>query len=87
MNVLPDAEVASVRIIYEELCLGRVLPSSREQYRRMIGGLIERGAQAVILACTEITMLVDQTDAAVPVVDTTALHARAAAQMAIADAV
>jgi len=87
--VLPDAEDRAIvhRIIYEELVLGRVLPSSREQYRRIIGGLIDRGAQAVILGCTEITMLIDQTDAAVPMVDTTALHARAAAQMAIADAI
>ena len=84
--VVPDADDRAIvhRIIYEELCLGRVLPSSREQYRRIIDGLVERGAQAIILGCTEITMLIGQADAAVPVVDTTALHARAAAQMAIA---
>ncbi len=86
--VVPDADDRAIvhRIIYEELCLGRVLPSSREQYRRIIDGLVDRGAQAIILGCTEITMLIDQADAAVPVVDTTALHARAAAQMAIAGA-
>ena len=74
------------RIIYDELCLGRVVDSSRNEYRRVMGELVRRGAQAIILGCTEITMLIGQDDAAVPVVDTTALHARAAAQMAIASA-
>jgi aspartate racemase len=83
--LVPEAdERATVhRIIYEELCLGRVLEPSRAQYRRVISRLVDRGAEAVILGCTEITMLIGPADAAVPVVDTTALHAQAAADLAI----
>ncbi len=71
------------RVIYDELCLGKVLEGSREEYRRIMRGLVERGAQAIVLACTEIPMLVGPGDAAVPVIDTTALHARMAAEWAI----
>jgi len=72
------------RVIYDELCLGKVLDGSREEYRRIMRGLVEAGAQAIVLACTEIPMLVGPGDAAVPVIDTTALHARTAAEWAIA---
>jgi aspartate racemase len=71
------------RIIFEELCLGRILPASRDDYRRIMATLIKDGAQAIILGCTEISLLVSQDDAAVPLVDTTALHARAAALRAL----
>jgi len=73
------------RIIYEELCLGRVMPDSRDEYRRIIEGLAARGAQAIVLGCTEITLLVGQDDSPVPLFDTTALHARAAAEQALAE--
>ena len=73
------------RIIYEELCLGQVVPASRAQYARIMGDLAAQGAQAIILGCTEITLLFGQQDATVPLFDTTALHARAAAQLAVAD--
>lgn len=72
------------RVIYEELCLGQVLPASRAQYARIMADLAAQGAQAIILGCTEITLLVDRQDATVPLFDTTALHARAAAQLAVA---
>ena len=72
------------RVIYEELCLGRVVDSSREECRRIIRGLVAAGAQGIVLGCTEIPMLVGPEDAPVPVFDTTAIHARAAAQWAIA---
>ena len=71
------------RIIYDELCLGTVREPSRAIYREVIGRLIERGAQAVILGCTEIGLLVGPDDAAVPLFDTTALHAAAAAAWAM----
>jgi len=71
------------RVIYDELCLGRVLDASREAYRRIIADLVARGAQAVILGCTEIGMLIGPADAAVPLFDTTALHAEAAAMRAM----
>ena len=72
------------RVIYEELCLGIVLPLSRLGYRQVIENLIAQGAQAIILGCTEISLLVDAEDASVPLFDTTALHAAAAAEMALA---
>ena len=77
-----DREVVH-RIIYEELCLGVIEPASRAAYRRIIEDLVARGAQAVILGCTEISLLVGPDDAEVPLFDTTALHARAAAEEAL----
>jgi aspartate racemase len=71
------------RIIYDELCLGIVREPSRAIYRAAIERLVERGAQAVILGCTEISLLIGQGDAAVPLFDTTAIHARAAAEAAL----
>lgn len=72
------------RVIYEELCRGAVLDASRGEYRRVIGGLVERGAQGVILGCTEISLLVTQQDSPVPLFDTTAIHAVSAAEWALA---
>ncbi|GGC19399.1 aspartate/glutamate racemase family protein [Pseudoduganella buxea] len=71
-------------IIYGELCVGRIEPASRTQYRRIMDDLVARGAQAIILGCTEITLLVNGYDASVPLFDTTALHARHAAELALA---
>ncbi len=71
------------RTIYEELCLGMVDEASREAFRAVIGRLVASGAQAVILGCTEIGMLVGPQDSPVPVLDTTALHACAAAAWAM----
>jgi aspartate racemase len=84
-TVVPDeAERADVhRIIYDELCHGKVNDDSRAVYQRVIEGLAARGAQAVILGCTEITLLIKPEDSALPVFDTTALHAQAAVEWAI----
>jgi aspartate racemase len=71
------------RVIYEELCLGTVREESRQAYREVIARLVAQGAQAVILGCTEIGLLVGDADAAVPLFDTTLLHARAAADQAL----
>ena len=71
------------RVIYEELVQGRVEPSSRHAYRAVIARLVERGAEAVILGCTEIMLLVKPEDSAVPIFDTTALHAEAAVDLAL----
>ena len=83
--IVPDVAARDVihRIIYEELCRGDVRAESREEYRRIMCDLVSCGAQAIILGCTEISLLVDQSDAEVPLFDTTALHARAAAQVAL----
>lgn len=71
------------RVIYDELCRGEIRDASRERYREIIAALVGRGAQGVVLGCTEIGLLVGDDDAAVPMLDTTALHARAAADWAI----
>jgi aspartate racemase len=71
------------RIIYDELCHGVVNDESRRTYQRVIGDLKARGAQAVILGCTEITLLIGAEDSALPVFDTTALHAQAAVDWAM----
>ena len=73
------------RVIFDELCLGIIQPESRAAYRDVMQRLVDRGAQAVILGCTEISLLVRPEDASVPMFDTTALHARAAAKAALAD--
>jgi aspartate racemase len=71
-------------VIYDELCLGIVRDASREQYRRIIGELAGRGAQGILLACTEVGLLVGQDDSPVPVFDTTRLHAERALELATA---
>jgi len=71
------------RIIYEELVQGIVRDESRQAYREVIGRLVEAGAEAVILGCTEIMLLVRPEDSAVPLFDTTALHAEAAVERAL----
>ncbi|HHQ4525123.1 TPA: aspartate/glutamate racemase family protein [Aeromonas veronii] len=72
------------RIIYDELCLGEIRESSRAEYLAIIEGLAAAGAEAVILGCTEIALLVGDVRAAVPLYDTTAIHAEAAVALALA---
>jgi aspartate racemase len=71
------------RIIYEELCQGRILADSRERYRRIIGELVAAGAKGLILGCTEVGLLIDASDSPVSVFDSCALHARAAVDWAL----
>ena len=79
-----EADRAEVhRVIYEELCFGRVLAGSRAAYEGVVGRLAARGARGVILGCTEIAMLVDPARLPVPAFDTATLHARAAADLAL----
>jgi aspartate racemase len=73
------------RVIYDELCRGRVSPSSRDEVVAIIEALRAQGAQAVILGCTEITLLIDATCSPLPVFDTTALHCAAAVDWLLAD--
>jgi aspartate racemase len=72
------------RIIYDELVRGRFLDASRARYRDIIARLVERGAQGAILGCTELPILIRQDDAAVPLFDTTTLHATAALDASLA---
>ncbi|TCD13798.1 aspartate/glutamate racemase family protein [Oricola cellulosilytica] len=71
------------RIIYEELCLGRVEDGSRRRYLKIMERMRREGCDAFILGCTEITMLIDASNSPVPVFDTTVLHARAAVACAL----
>jgi amino-acid racemase len=72
------------RVIFEELCLGRVEPSSKARYVAIMEALVAAGAQGVVAGCTEITMLVQQPDVSVPLFDTTEIHALAAVERALA---
>ena len=73
------------RVIYDELCQGACLDESRTEYLRIIDRLAGNGADAVILGCTEIGLLVAQADTAVPLYDTTAIHANKAVELALDD--
>lgn len=86
-TMIPDerGRAAVHRIIYEELCQGVVRPDSKQIYLDEVGRLADAGADGVILGCTEITMLIGQSDFAIPVFDTTWIHAKAAMDFALGD--
>lgn len=71
-------------VIYHELCLGEINHASRRRYGEIMQQLVAQGAEAIILGCTEITLLVDATDASVPLFDTTLIHAEEAVTQALA---
>lgn len=73
------------RIIFEELCQGKVLDTSRKWLQLCIANLQARGAQGVVLGCTELPLILRPGDSAVPMFDTTSLHAMAAVDFALAD--
>ena len=77
-----DREIVN-RIIFQELCMGRIDPKSKEQYLKIISKLVEKGAQGVILGCTEIGLLIKQEDLCIPVFDTTIIHAKKAVEKAL----
>ena len=85
--VIPDrddrAEVN--RVIYEELVVGRITPESRSTFKQVIDNLAGKGAEGVVLGCTEIPLLVKQEDASIPIFDTTFIHAEKAVDMALAE--
>lgn len=72
-------------IIYNELCMGKMNEESRAAYRNIISGLADGGAQGIIMGCTEITMLIDQSDSPVPLFDTTKIHVEAALEQIFAE--
>lgn len=80
----PDIEVVN-DVIFHELCMGEVKEESRRQFQRIIEGLKGKGAEGVILGCTEIGLLVQQSDSSLPIFDTTVIHAKRAAEMALDD--
>ncbi len=85
--IVPEEDDRRVvhEVIYKELVLGQIRPESRQAYREIIARLIDRGAQGIILGCTEIMLLVKEEDSAVPLFDTTTIHAVAAVDHALAE--
>jgi aspartate racemase len=85
--LVPNAEERNEihRIIYDELCLGTIRDDSRETYRTIMASLVARGADGLILGCTEIGLLVGAADTSFPVFDTTRIHAEDAVDWALAD--
>jgi aspartate racemase len=71
------------KVIYEELCLGKIQQKSRDYYKKVIRGLIETGAEGIILGCTEIGLLIKPEDSEVPLFDTTYIHALEAVNMSL----
>lgn len=72
-------------IIFNELCTGKIIEESKERFKKIIGSMVEDGAQGVILGCTEIPLLIKTADVNVPLFDTTRIHAVAAADLALKD--
>jgi aspartate racemase len=83
--IVPGAKDREIvhRIIYGELVVGQIMLASKEQYQRVISGLVEQGAEGIILGCTEIGLLVKETDSRVSLFDTTRIHAEAAVEFAL----
>jgi aspartate racemase len=71
------------RIIFDELCVGKILPASKAIYKQVIANLATAGAEGIILGCTEIGLLVRQEDFVLPLFDTTRIHAEAAVDFAL----
>ncbi len=74
--LIPDAQGRETvhRVIYDELCKGIISPESKAEYLTIIDNLTQQGAEAIILGCTEIALLVQQSDTSIPLLDSTALH-------------
>ncbi|MBX9955121.1 amino acid racemase [Peribacillus simplex] len=71
------------KVIYEELCLGEIQQSSRDHYKKVIKGLVDDGAEGIILGCTEIGLLIKPEDSEVPLFDTAVIHATESVIMAL----
>ncbi len=85
--LIPEEQERQImhRVIYEELVLGKVIPDSRDEYRRIIENLAAQGAEGIILGCTEISLLITADDSMVPLFDTTSIHAAAAVEWSLRD--
>lgn len=83
--IIPEEADRAVvnHVIYHELCLGKIVNESRAKYKKIIEELTEQGAEGIILGCTEIGLLVKPEDSAVPLFDTTVLHAIGAVDFAL----
>ncbi|MCD1126794.1 aspartate/glutamate racemase family protein [Jinshanibacter sp. LJY008] len=85
--IVPDEADRKIvhRVIYQELCLGKIDAESRQQFSRIMQQLADKGAQGIILGCTEIGLLVGAKDASVPLYDTAEIHAVRAAELSLKD--
>lgn len=83
--IIPSEEERAMvhKVIYDELCLGKINENSKERYIEIINNLIKNGAEGIVLGCTEIPLLVSQKDVDVPIYDTTEIHANAAVDFAL----
>lgn len=83
--VIPDeADIEAVNdVIFRELCVGEIKEGSRREFQRIIDSLREKGAEGVVLGCTEIGLLIHQPDSSLPLFDTTLIHAKRAAELAL----
>ncbi len=85
--IIPDLDERKIvhDVIFNELCLGQVKDESREIYKKIIKNLAKNGAEGIILGCTEIPLLVNQKDFAIPIFDTTLIHSIAAVDYALSN--
>ena len=83
--IIPDTDDIELvnSVIYDELCVGKIKDSSRKEYVRIINDMKQGGAEGVILGCTEIGLLIKQSDSSLPVFDTTEIHGKVAALKSI----
>jgi aspartate racemase len=83
--LIPDKQDREIvhKVIYDELCLGKINRTSKEKFKEIISGLKKEGAQGIILGCTEIPLLIKQDDLTMPVFDTTRIHAKAGVEFAL----
>jgi aspartate racemase len=83
--IIPSPEKRDLvhRVIYDELCCGKIKEASKDAYVEVVSNLGRQGAEAVILGCTEISLLIKEQDASLPLLDTTAIHAREAVRFAL----
>jgi aspartate racemase len=84
--IIPEEDERKIvhDIIYKELCLGKIKKSSKKRFKKIIENLVSRGAEGIILGCTEIPLLIKQEDCSVPLFDTTEIHARSAVELSLA---
>ena len=85
-NRLADVDMINT-VIFEELCIGKINEASRKRFQSIIEKLKDAGAEGVILGCTELGLLIRQSDVSIPLFDTTVIHAKRAAQIATEDCV
>jgi len=84
-TIIPDNSQREFvhNVILKELCLGKILESSKQQYLEIIDCLANQGAEAIILGCTEIPLLIKQDDSKIPLIDSTRIHAKETTRLAL----